>query len=462
MADPILSLLSNTKLRTLVVKTLGDICSFARTMYDNPPEDMKDIKSEGFWENLWEEAWERAQTSRSLDVIKGAFEENLFAKMPEPLRITREETLGAFWAAAKPVQYCLTDDTPTYADSVYTVFLNVVANRILSYGSFPLTVARVYEPCFGSFAECPEGIVHVPRGDDGHGLMLYSEEDIDAALILQNEKVWDGGYVWIGEDFNGVETGPCTDIGGWQTALQFLSMRVGGTVSEQARSDLTADLARILPSIIRSVAAVQETPTSTSEGAFVIACKHRLPVITEALVGKNLRFLRRCLDAYFSRLSKKDSIDRRIKNAVTLLAESDMQTNDAVGLALSVAAIEALLGERGESVTEKLSGNLAVLLEPNLETRTKAKNFFKDMYDRRSAALHGRELDNMSEHRDSGRRVAAGVLYSVISRQDFLERGDFEPDTPEELLRDLRNCHWSAGQPMGVPELPVARLWRES
>jgi hypothetical protein len=458
MADLILNLLSDTKLRTLVVKTLADICSFARTMHDNPPEDMKELKSE----DLWKEAWWRAQTSRSMGVAE-AFAENLFARMPQPFRITPQEILGTFWAVAEPLQYCLTDDTPKYTEGVYTVFLNVVANQMLSDGSFPVMVARVYNPYFGLFAECPEGVVHLPRErPDDEFLWLESEEDRSAACNLETETLWYAADVWIGDDEEGVWTDPCTDVGGWHIALQFLNMRVHGTMSEQARSDLTGDLARILPSIIRSVAAVQETPTAASEAAFVIACKHRLPVITEALVGKNLRFLRRCLDAYFSRPSKKDSLDRRIQNAVSLLAEADTQTNDAIGLALSVAAIEALLGERGESLTEKLSGDLAVLLEPNLETRTKAKEFFKDMYDRRSAALHGRELDNMREHRHSGRRVAAAVLYSVISRQDFLQRGGFEPDTPQELLRDLRNCHWSAGQPMGIPELPIARLWRES
>jgi len=457
MAVYILDLLTDARLRKLIVKILGEVYFSTHTMHDNPPEDMNHLTDIG----LWEEAWWRAQTSRSLSDIREAFEENIFAKMNEPLPITREEFLDAFWAAAKPVQYHLIDDPHKYAEGVYAVFVNIVANQMFSDDSFPLTVARVYEPCCGTFAECPEGVIHVPREDDEAWLMIGNEEDSNARCILVNEKIWDRGYVWIGEDIDGVETGPCTDIGGWQTALQFLNMRVGGIMTEQARSDLTGDLARILPSLIRSIAVIQETPIQASKDAFVITCKLRLPVTTEALIGKNLCFLRRCLDAYFNRPSKKDSMDRRIRNAVTLLAESDTQTNDAVGLALSVASIEALLSQKGEGLTEKLSNDLAILLEPNLEMRTKAKKFFKDLYDHRSAALHGRDLENMSEHRNNGRCVAAGVLYSVVSRQDFLQRGDFEPDTPEELLRDLRNCHWSAGQPMGIPELPITQLWRE-
>jgi hypothetical protein len=459
MANPILNLLRNNKLQTLVVKILDDICFFALTTHKNPPEDMKHLTDI----DLWEEAWWRAQAPRSLSDIKEAFEENIFAKMNEPLPIIREEFLDAFWAAAKPVQYQLIDDPHKYAEGVYTVFINTVANQMFSYDSFPLTVARVYEPCCGTFAECPEGVVHVPRKiqNGENWLMIDSEEDRKARCILVDGKIWDRRYIWIGEDFDGVETSPCTDIGGLQTTLQFLSMRVGGIMSEQARSELTNDLSRILPSLIRSIAVIQETLTRASENAFVITCKLRLPVITEALIGKNLCFLRRCLDAYYSRPSKKDSMDRRIKNAVSLLAESDTQTNDAIGLALSVAAIEALLGQKGEGLTEKLSNDLAVLLEPNLEMRTKAKKFFKDLYEHRSAALHGRDLENKSENRNNGRRIAAAVLFSVVSRQDFLQRGDFEPDTPEELLRDLRNCHWSAGQPMGIPELAVVRLWRE-
>jgi hypothetical protein len=384
--------------------------------------------------------------------------------MPRPFRVTLRETLDAFWAVAKPLQCYLADEATRYAEGAYTAFLNLVANQVLSDSSCPLTVARVDLRFGASFAECPHGVVGVRLElADDCDLWPDHSDDIHAAGVLEQESIWDAGGAWIGGGLGGVDTSPCTDLAGWDLELKYLSMKVGGTMSEQARSDLTGELTRILPSIIRSVAVVQETPSSTSEDAFVIECKCKLPVITKALLGRNIRFLRRCLDAYFCDSSKKDCMERRIRNAVSLLAESDTQPHDAVGLALAIAAIEALLGEKGESVSERLSGNLAVLLEPDPVMRVKARKLFKDLYGLRSDALHGRQPANVSDHRVKARRVAAAVLHSVISRQDFLLRGGFHPEQPQDLLRDLENLHWSAGQPMGISVLPaVTSLWRES
>jgi hypothetical protein len=477
MADSILDFFSSRELRAVVVKTLADICSIAKTIQDGPQEDMQRLSGE----SLWDEAWRRAQTSKSSDISK-AFEKHAFSRMPTPQRITPEETMNAFWAAAKPVQSCSVNDPSNYAESVYSVFLNYVAHDVLRSGGLsPLTVARVYDRDRFSLAECPEGIIGmelVTFGDDPDDiedlkrLHEVSSAALDARMEaerrLETENLWDADGVGVSvptAELSGeVQTSPCADLdNGWSEELSFLHTHVTGRISQEARSILTNELTRVLPSVIRSVAVVQKTPTWASEEAFLIESKCRLPIISLAVLVKNIHFLRHCLDTYFRRPCKKDSMDRRIRNAVSLLVESDTQTNDAVGFALSVAAIEALLGEKVEGLTERLSGNLAVLLEPDLGMRMRATAFFKKLYDRRSAALHGRELDDMSEHRHNGRRVAAGVLYGVVNRQGFLRRlGDDGPETPEELLRDLRNCHWSAGPPMGIPELPITELWRES
>lgn len=459
MADPILDLLNNAELRTLVVTTLADTCCLARTIYDNPPEDMQNLKGE----DLWEEAWRRAQTSRGRDVLK-AFEENLFAKVAKPFRITPQETWDAFWAVAEPLEHRMPDDDSEYTEGMYTAFVNFIGNRLLSRNySSPLTVARICPQwlfCIeqGSIIICARPVF--PANNDGDDLAArwhHASDDRAASLVLEPEYVWDPGGVWIEQ----VASGPCTDMEYGEDDFHYLNVRVGGSMSEGALADLTGELTSLLPSVIRSVTVVQEGPTATYEDPFVFECKRRLPVITEALLGKNIHFLRRCLDAYFSNPSKKDCMERRIRNAISLLAESDTQPHDAVGLALAIAAIEALLGEKGESVSERLSGNLAVLLEPDPEMRVKARKLFKDLYALRSDALHGRQPENVREHRIKARCVAAAVLHSVISRQDFLLRGGFHPEHPQELLRDLENLHWSAGQPMGVSVLPaVTRLWR--
>jgi hypothetical protein len=359
MADLILDLLNSAKLRARVVKTLADTCCLAKTIHDNPPGDMKDLEGG----ELWEEAWWRAQTSRDSDVAI-AFAEKLFVKTPEPFRVTLAETLNAFWVVAKPLQCGLADEPIGYAEGVYTAFLNLVANQVLDAGDLPsLTVARVHDGGNYSFAECPQGIIGrelVPLQDDPNdpdGIVWMdksfavsrpaNDAKQEAEDRLWRENLWDTGGMAISvlpADERG-DRSPCVDLlGDFSGGLEFLEACVVGRISRLAGSKLTRELARILPSVIRSMGVVQESPNPASEDTFVIQCERRLPVITLALLVKNIQFIRRCLDAYFSRPSKKDSMERRIRNAASLLIESDTQTNDAVGLALSVAAIEALLG----------------------------------------------------------------------------------------------------------------------
>jgi alkanesulfonate monooxygenase SsuD/methylene tetrahydromethanopterin reductase-like flavin-dependent oxidoreductase (luciferase family) len=142
------------------------------------------------------------------------------------------------------------------------------------------------------------------------------------------------------------------------------------------------------------------------------------------------------------------------------LIESDNQTNNAVGLALSIAAIEALLGEKGQEVTTKLADNVAVLLEPDLSKRQKATEFVKDLYDTRSRALHGELVETENEARFNARHLAAAVISGVISRRDFLRRLGESPETPEQLLKELREIRFDSGQPMGVDEYNICELWR--
>jgi hypothetical protein len=418
MADPILISLSNSELRTLVLDALNEIYSYAGTIYDNPQEDIEDLEGE----ELWEEAWERARILAGDRDIGAAFQKHLFDGMSEPQRVTPTEVSDAFWALAAPLQYRSPDYDREYAEGIYAAFLSVVANQILSYrDSSPFVVGRVCKTDEGRWIEMPNWVIRLAGNS------------------------------------------PCADmIAFGNSRFEYLNMRISGSMSEHACRDLADDLARTAPSIIRSLASIQQPPTFPMVGSLWVSCDRSLPVVSEEMIRKDAGFLRRCLDAYFSRPAKKDSLDRRIQNAVSLLVESDTQSNAAIALALSVASIEALLGEKGESVAERLSGNLAVLLEPDPEARGKAKESFKDLYGLRSDALHGRRIDDIGGYRHSARCVAAAVLHSVIAREALLHRSGFEPERPDQLLRELEKLHFLPGQPGGVLALPVTALWRKA
>jgi hypothetical protein len=227
-------------------------------------------------------------------------------------------------------------------------------------------------------------------------------------------------------------------------------------------------MSRILPTAIRS------TDLLTAEGfsskyksdptlpAIVLEREiDGFPWIEDRLIESGKVLIRNYLDAYYSEPTKKDSIQRRIHNAVCLLIESDNQPNNAVGLALSMTAVEALLGEKGEGIAAKLADNVAALLEPDLTQRHNATKFVTDLYNNvRSPALHGELVETESGARVNTRHLAAAVLSGMISLR-IQSRSGLEPETPQELLQELRKSRFSQGQPLGVEEYNIRGLWRK-
>jgi hypothetical protein len=121
--------------------------------------------------------------------------------------------------------------------------------------------------------------------------------------------------------------------------------------------------------------------------------------------------LRTCLDAVFS-VAVSD-LDRRIQNSVSLLANSDVIDHAGVSLALCTAAIESLLTNPGDKVTEVFANSCATLLQPDTDCRQQAIGDLKRLFDYRSSVLHGRSVTADSQLRGQSRRLAAGILRAV-------------------------------------------------
>ena len=151
-------------------------------------------------------------------------------------------------------------------------------------------------------------------------------------------------------------------------------------------------------------------------------------------------------------------MDRRIRNAVHLLVEADAQASDAIGLSLSVTAIEALLGEHTQELTEKLALNVAVLLEPDPAKRQSAVDCVKEFYVQRSKTLHGERIESEPSIRARARHLAAAVLDQIVSRRSFRKKGGFEVETPAQLLNELREQRFAPGQ-QGIEETNARALW---
>ena len=252
--------------------------------------------------------------------------------------------------------------------------------------------------------------------------------------------------------------------------LYHLLAAIEGEMSTSACSMLQNEMSRILPTAIRSADLLQTTafgkykvvdPDPTTLLVFEREIDG-LPWIEDELIESVKASIRQYLDAYYSDSNgKKDSIKRRIRNAVCLLIESDNQSNNAVGLALSITAIEALLGEKVDGISKTLAERVGALLEPDRNQRNNTTEFVKDLYGARSDALHGRSVEKETEARTYARHLAAAVLSAIISRRDFLHRAGYDPETPQKLLQDLDKS-FASGEATGVEEYNVRELWKNS
>ncbi len=173
-----------------------------------------------------------------------------------------------------------------------------------------------------------------------------------------------------------------------------------------------------------------------------------------------LAFIKFCVASMWAISPKGDFLDKRLANTVRLLREADRQTEDAIGLALAITALEAILGrqESGNSLTEALATNVAVLMEPDLIPRNDAIDFVKELYNKRSKALHGVNIDGDADARCRARLLAAGVLKAVWEHRTF-ETGT---DRDKDFFKMLRDRNREKGLPEGVHDSPVRALWSKA
>lgn len=167
------------------------------------------------------------------------------------------------------------------------------------------------------------------------------------------------------------------------------------------------------------------------------------------------------LEAFFTKSQKKDSMDRRLRNALHLLVESDRQQHAGIALSLSMSAIESLLCRHGSDITNQVAENSATLLEPDARRRADAVKFVKRHYEARSRTLHGELLEHEHALRRDARMLASGVLVAILERRDFQRRAGIESETPDALLGELRDSKYGDGEIPGVSPSPLRQLWQK-
>ncbi len=444
MSDEIIELLKDGKLRTEVVQSIKDIYNYAGTLHDNPTEDMETDDEE----LLWEEAWYAAEVFSEAESVESVFQKHVFDKMQKPYRISPEETIENFYNMATPGGIGCPELEHIDFDNLYSIFINYIKLHIMSHRfSVPFPICILSEqPC------AREDLI---KADKFRSPNLQNED-----LDLGDQGPDEVRLLWSKNGVNLRLLGKSYYKTMQGSKLYHINAEVSGYMSKISCEQLQKELNYVLESVVRSISLL-ETPKLIYPALYVDG----FPTIqwTES-IENHIVFVQKCLDAYYFEPMKKkgketDSIDRRIRNAVHLLAESDTQSSNAIGLALSVAAIEALLSEKGAEIAEKLSVNVATLLEPDLSKRNNAIDFIKEIYNLRSRALHGNLIKQEDQVRLKARHLAAGVLSGIISRRDFLARLGYSPETPTHFLKDLRSTRYAPGQPMGIDESNVCKLW---
>lgn len=227
-------------------------------------------------------------------------------------------------------------------------------------------------------------------------------------------------------------------------------------MSEGACKDLERLLQRVAPSAAITIQLQFADVATSVESEFSPGAHRLIPFdFEEANLVSSFRSKSNVffdfLDAYFAEPSKKSgTFNQRLRNAAHLLVEADSQSSDAIGLALSFSAIEALVCEKSEGIVDELSRHVATLLEPNALERPESIKVVKQFYSLRSKTLHGDRIDGDLDARWIARALASAIFAAAVewkrnrlSLGSEIDRGNF--------ISELRDSSSTGQKIAGVP-----------
>jgi hypothetical protein len=156
-------------------------------------------------------------------------------------------------------------------------------------------------------------------------------------------------------------------------------------------------------------------------------------------------------EMFRSFLNRIDGLSERVKGSasawpffersLSFLVKA-FSTYDLEQLLWHIAALEALLGENKEGITERLARRVGAILGENEAEAQVLRKQFKELYAFRSDLVHGDEFDkqvwegHLRTGRDLGRRVVLWFLHFLASIVDQAPAGGYPDGLPrrEELL----------------------------
>ncbi|RIK57232.1 MAG: hypothetical protein DCC63_14725 [Nitrospira sp.] len=328
------------------------------------------------------------------------------------------------------------------------------------------------------------GPLHVPDTDELEPIWEFCSASAQGIVEVSGQRLNNEALGFLDEAYyvdnptaDGIE-----DTGVIPVRSKRLEARIRARCSSGAMEEIVGSIRHIAPSLFRCACSLEqfqrdqdfdswasshyaeskeisdadEEPDEAKEGPDPIVVFDK-----SGRLGIGFRWIHEALDACFvtGDFSKKDSMEKRVRNAAQLIAESDAQKNPAISLALSIAAVEAMLGSKGEPISHRLKEYVAALLEPDLSQRIHAEKFVADLYDRRSRTLHGETVDGEHESVRNARLLASAVLKAFVEAVGFGRRMEHPIGSPQELISTLQQSKYQAGQPTGIQESAVRGLW---
>lgn len=448
MSYKIMECLRDEKLREKVAKALKEIYIDAVTVHQVSLEGREDhdYPFAKDWTCAWFNLGYHGIHIGEEDIY-GMFQKYVFAKIERPNTITIYELYDELMSLAgiDPKYFPFPD-----FDEIYAAFISKIDNDILSYRKSPPFLVCNIESSYeveGAWMEFGRAMQEAIDEQKSSGIF----KSIDTKSFLEINKdllLWNGNSIWVKAFL--VKTERETE----EENKYSLHAEITGWASKVAFEKINKEIQSLVPSVIRSLSFLYPTdePASLSQNL--------IPMIkSKKFLEEKAFYVRKCIDYFYLIPSTKDNFERRIHNSICLLIEADRQTNNAVGLSLSFAAIEALIGRNEDNISSKLAERIAALFEPELSERSKAEKFVIDMYNFRSRVLHGEQTQSDDIDFLKARHLAAGVLFEVIFRQDLLKRAGFPPETPEDLIKRLKEKKYDDKRLLGIEDSNVKELW---
>jgi hypothetical protein len=226
-----------------------------------------------------------------------------------------------------------------------------------------------------------------------------------------------------------------------------------GKCTARAFAHAETELTSVLPSIVRTV---QLSATSADYAKLVSAEEQRWigTPVEFMFVGAGLRVLTASLHAYFGDPIIHDEVFiKRIRNAIELLKHAD-QLDAPLAIAVTFAALEALVCEKRKDTTEQITEHIPTLLVRDTAKRKSRSRLLGKLYQIRCDVMHGDEVHGDLQKFEVVRRIAAGVLRAVLEWQDgVIKSGHADKATFKELMDEVFAAKRKPAEVVNTPDL---------